>query len=110
MSYNASKNNTVSLPFGSGSSARRDVLAELAAVEVRIQAVLLYQRGMAAALRDVAILYDEEEVGDDDARSALQQRGQGPLDDRFRARIYIARRLVQDEDARVCQDSPGKSE
>src|SRR5215211_7295903 len=81
MLSNASPNNTLSRPFGSGSSARRDGLAKLAAVEVRIQAVLLYQHGMAAALRDVAILYDEDEVGvpdsaqavgDDDARSALQ--------------------------------------
>src|SRR5215204_3015996 len=115
----ASPNNTASRPFGSGSSARRDGLAELAAVEVSIQAVLLYQRGMAAALRDFATLYDEDEVGvpdsaqavgDDNARPSLQQPGQGSLDDRLRARIYVAGRLVQDEDARVCQHRPGERE
>src|SRR5918994_5521690 len=74
---------------------------------------------MAAALRDLAILNYEDKVGvpdsaqavgDDDARPALQQRGQGSLDDRLRARVYVARRLVEDEDARVCQDRPGERE
>src|SRR5215213_7491584 len=91
----------------------------LAAVEVRIQAVLLQEHYVVAALRDAASLYNEDQVGvpdsaqavgDDDARPALQQRGQGSLDDRLRARVYVARRLVQDEDARVCQDRPGKRE
>src|SRR5918996_4145222 len=74
---------------------------------------------MFAALRDAAFLYDEDKVGipdsaqtvgDDDARPAFQQPGQGLLDDRLRARVYVARRLVQDEDARVCQDRPGERE
>src|SRR5215211_2653501 len=74
---------------------------------------------MAAALGDAAFLYGEDEIrapdgaqamGDDDARPAREQRGQGLLDDRLRAGVYVARRLVQDEDPRVRQDRPGERE
>src|SRR5215218_9672954 len=74
---------------------------------------------MAATLGDAASLYDEDEirapdgaqaVGDDDASPARKQRGQGFLDDRLRTGVYVARRLVQDEDARVGQNRPGERE
>src|SRR5215213_2079980 len=100
-------------------STRRDGLAKLAAVEVSVEAVFLHELRVVAALRDASLLYDEDEigapdgakaVGDDDARSAREQRGQGLLDDRLRARIYVARRLVQYKDAGVCEDRPGERE
>ena len=49
-------------------------------------------------------------VGDDDAGPALEQGREGRLDDRLGARVYVARRLVQDEDARVGQHRPGEGE
>src|SRR3712207_6623253 len=45
---------------------------------------------------------------DDHARSASQQRSQCLLDQYLGAGVYVARRLVQDEDARVCQHRPSE--
>jgi hypothetical protein len=74
---------------------------------------------MSATLLDAAVLDYQYEVGvpdgaqavcDHDAGPAFEERRQRPLDDRLRARVDVARGLIQYEDARVRQDRPGERE
>src|SRR5829696_7814232 len=74
---------------------------------------------MGASLLDAAVLNYKNEVGvsngaqavcDHDAGPAFEECCQRLLDDRLRARVDVARGLIQYEDARVRQDRPGERE
>ncbi len=74
---------------------------------------------MGATLGDAAVLYDQDlvgvpdraqAVGDHDARAPGQELPERLLNRRFGAGVYVARRLVQDEDARVGEHDAGEGD
>ena len=88
--------------------------AELAHVQVVVEAALCQQFLVAAAFHDLALIQHQhligvadgaEPVGDDEAGAVLEQVVQRRLDESFGARIDAGSCLVQDQDARVAQRS-----
>src|SRR5215217_8746189 len=84
-------------PALSGAGGRR--LAELAVVEVGVEAARRQQRGVGAALGDAAGFYDQdhiriadrtEAVRDDHARPAIQQGSESFLDEAFGTGVHVA--------------------
>ena len=94
-------------------------VAELAAVEVGVEAALRDEGVVRAALDDLALVHDEDQVGvadgrqamrDDEGRAAGEQLLQRCLDELLAARVDAGGGLVQDEDARVGEQSARDAE
>jgi len=88
-------------------------------VEVSIEATCSEQRGVGAALSNVAVLDHQnlisilnsaQAVSNRKACSASQKPLERLLDHRFCAGIYIARRLIKKEDGRVSKHGTRKGE
>ena len=84
--------------------------SELRLVELRVEAALFEKLLVRALLDDPARVHDEDDVRilnggeavrDDEARPALHELGEGVLHQFFRARIDVARRLVENEHGRA---------
>src|SRR3712207_7296798 len=97
-------------PYGARPALLADRLAELSAVEVGVEAAAGEQLVVGAALDDAPVPDREDQVGvpdraqavrDHDARPSLQEPGERLLYHLLRPGVYVARRLVQYEDARV---------
>src|SRR5438128_12614214 len=93
---------------GGGASVRR--VPELALVELGVAAASGQERGVVAALDDLARLDHQDQVGvadraqamrDDDAGASAQEPAERCLDPLLGAGVDAARRLVEDQDARV---------
>src|SRR5437879_6845518 len=93
---------------GGGAPVRR--VPELALVELGVAAASGQERGVVAALDDLARLDHKDQVGvadraqamrDDDAGASAQQPPERCLDPLLGAGVDAARRLVEDQDARV---------
>ena len=88
-------------------------------VQVAVQATLGQQCGVGAVLHDPAGVHDQDAVGvadgaeavrDHEGGAALHQAFQGGLHQCFRFIVQGAGGLVQNEDARVFQDSAGNGD
>jgi hypothetical protein len=88
------------------------VVDELGAVEVGVQAALLEQRGVGAALEDAAVVDDQDLVGlthgrepvrDDQAGAALEGGVEGTLDGELGLGVEVRGRLVEDHHGRSLQ-------
>src|SRR4030081_1733483 len=93
---------------GGGAPVRR--VPELALVELGVVAASGEERGVVAALDDLAGLDHQDQIGvldraqavcDDDAGASTQQPAERYLDPLLGARVDTARRLVEDQDAGV---------
>ena len=100
--------------FCIGTSLR--CLIELAVVKRGVEAVLLHERFMRAALNDVAVLHDKDKVGvfncrqavgNDEACAVFRELIHGALDQKLCARIDGAGRLVQNQHGRVLEHGAG---
>ena len=81
--------------------------------------MLRHQFRVRAALDDAPAIDDDDHVRLDDRGEAVRDDERGPavqdgaqrfLDDLLRLRIHAARRLVEDDDARVRQDDAGEGD
>ena len=90
-----------------------DGLCELALVEVVVEALLAQELGMITLLDDPATVNHDDHVGvadrreamgDDEGGAPVTQARHGLLDQHLGARVDVARRLVEDEDARIREE------
>ena len=88
-------------------------------VQVIVPPALRQQIAVRATLDDLAVIHNYDQIahgdraqamGDDEARSPGQQPPDGFLDQLLRMRVDVARRLVQDQDARIGHQRPCKGQ
>ena len=94
----------------------RPRFAELTVVETVVEPFVAQQLCVGALFDDLASVHDDDgvgvadrrqPVGDDEARPPASQLRHRLLDQDLGPRVYIARRLVQDQNARVGEKSAG---
>src|SRR5690606_14013006 len=94
-----------------------DRVGELDLVQARIEPAPFNQLAVTAALHHPALLHDMDEVRirhrgeamrDDDRRAPAGQLLQGRLDGLLGLAVESGRRLVEQDDWRVFQESPGE--